>query len=39
MQCDVDVIDENLDLNYDIEIIETLYKTLDSMFKYLSINK
>jgi len=39
MQCDVDVIDENLDLNYDIEIIETLYKALESMFTYLWINK
>jgi len=39
MQCDVDVIDENLDLNYDTEVIETLYKTLDSMFNHLWINK
>jgi histidyl-tRNA synthetase len=35
MQCDVDVIDENLDLNYDIEVIETLYKSIDSMFNHL----
>jgi len=39
MQCDVDVIDENLDINYDIEVIETLYKTLDWMFSHLWINK
>ena len=39
MQCDVDVIDENLDLNYDTEVIETLYKTIDSMFNHLWINK
>jgi histidyl-tRNA synthetase len=39
MQCDVDVIDENLDINYDAEVIETLYNTLDSMFNHLGIEK
>lgn len=39
MQCDVDVIDEDLDLNYDIETIETLYNTIQYMFSYLKINK
>lgn len=39
MQCDVDVIDEDLDINYDIEVIETLYETITSILDNLWINK
>lgn len=38
-QCDIDVVWENLDINYDIEIIETLYNSVDGILKYLEINK
>lgn len=31
-QCDVDVIDKNVDIAYDAEVIEVLYNTLKKMF-------
>ncbi len=39
IQCDIDVIDEELNINYDIEVIEALYNTLDNIFKFLNIDK
>lgn len=38
-QCDIDVVDENLDINYDIEVIETLYDTVQEILDFLEINK
>ncbi len=38
-QCDIDVIWENLPLNYDSEVILALYKTLEDIFKFLNISK
>jgi len=37
-QCDIDVIDNILDNNYEIEIITTIYQTLNNIFKYLNID-
>lgn len=38
-QCDVDVIDSNLDLNYDVEIILVLYRALQNIFGKFHISK
>lgn len=38
-QCDVDVIDKNVDIAYDAEVIDVLYKTLKSIFAYFDIKK
>lgn len=38
-QCDVDVIDEKVDIHYDAETIELLAKTLKKMFQKLWIEK
>ncbi len=38
-QCDVDVIWDNLSINYDIEVIHVLYDTIKEIFEFLKINK
>ncbi len=38
-QCDVDVIWDNLGIEYDIEVIHTLYNTLKEIFEFLNIEK
>ncbi len=38
-QCDIDVIWENISEFYDVEIIETLYNSLNSILFFLNINK
>lgn len=38
-QCDVDVIWDNLSINYDIEVIHVLYNTIKETFEFLKINK
>jgi len=38
-QADIDVIWNNLPLNYDSEVIITLYKTLNEIFDFLNISK
>lgn len=38
-QCDVDVIWDNLNINYDIEVIHVLYNTISEIFEFLKINK
>lgn len=38
-QCDIDVIGNNLPLNYDAEVISTLYTTLKEIFWFLEIPK
>ncbi|PIE84919.1 histidine--tRNA ligase [Candidatus Gracilibacteria bacterium] len=38
-QCDVDVIGDNLGIEYDIEVIHTLYNTIKDMFEFLKINR
>jgi histidyl-tRNA synthetase len=38
-QCDVDVVDTNLDVRYDAETIEVLYKTMEKIFLHLGIDK
>ncbi|MDD3646739.1 MAG: histidine--tRNA ligase [Candidatus Gracilibacteria bacterium] len=38
-QCDIDVVGENLNINYDIEIIETLYNSVADILKFLEINR
>ncbi len=38
-QCDVDVIWDNLWIEYDIEVIHTLYNTIKDMFEFLKINR
>lgn len=37
-QCDIDVIDWILDNNYEIEVITTLFQTLNNLFAYLNID-
>jgi len=39
IQCDIDIIWNNISLNYDIEIIHVLYNTLKEIFNFLEINK
>lgn len=36
-QCDVDVIDKNVDIAYDAEVIDVLYKTLKRIFGHFEI--
>lgn len=36
-QCDVDVIDKNVDIAYDAEVIDVLYKTLQRIFIHFEI--
>lgn len=38
-QCDIDIIWSDLPLNYDSEIIQTLYGTLNEIFWFLNISK
>lgn len=38
-QCDVDVIWDNLSINYDIEVIHVLYNAIKEIFEFLKINK
>ncbi len=38
-QCDVDVIWDNLNINYDSEVINVLYSTIKDIFKSMDINK
>jgi histidyl-tRNA synthetase len=38
-QCDIDVIDKNVDIKYDSEIIDILFKTLKSIFWKFNIKK
>ncbi len=38
-QCDVDVIDKDTNICYDVEVIKVLYSTLKDIFKYLWIEK
>ncbi len=38
-QCDVDVIWENLSVQYDTEVIHTLYTALDEVFESLDVEK
>lgn len=38
-QCDVDVIDKDTNIGYDVEVIKVLYNTLKDIFKYLWIEK
>ncbi len=37
-QCDVDVIDKNVNIAYDAEVIDVLYKTLSKMFAHFNIH-
>ena len=38
-QCDIDIVWDKLSHFYDVEIIETLYNTLQNILEYLEINK
>ena len=38
-QCDIDIIWEKISEFYDVEIIETLYNTLENILDFLEINK
>lgn len=38
-QCDIDVIWDNLNIQYDIEVIHVLYNTIIDIFNMLNVNK
>jgi len=39
MQCDIDIVDTNLNINYDVEVIEVLYKTIIEILDFLDIKE